>query len=486
MRKQLLWLSMLFMSASAGAQTNALPKLKLEEFSNGYDQPVGIENAGDSRLFIVERTGKIWICNANGVKSNQPFLNLTSKVKTTGGEQGLLGLAFDPNYSINGFFYVSYTTSTDAVRLSRFKVNTNNPNLASSSSEAIFLTQAHPFMNHNAGQLKFGPDNYLYMTIGDGGSAADPFNNAQNPNTFLGKLLRIDVSHGSNGKLYSIPPTNPFVSTAGYKKEIWATGLRNPWRFSFDMLNGDLWIPDVGQNDWEEINYQAASSNGGENYGWSCWEGAHFFKNNCNPNGTPPTFPISEYQHKNVAQCSGTVIGGFVYRGINFPRLYGKYIYADFCSGEFRVVYKDHDVWVNRFVKTLNPFSYSTFGEDASGELYIADLGNGEILHLVDSPFVTASRPQERSFMEIQQGENVSLFPNPNNGEFKVQVTSEKTQDYTVKVVNASGQEVFAEKRSAAEGMNEWMFSSEKFTKGFYILYMMNSDAVISRKFSVE
>ncbi|HUM48320.1 MAG TPA: PQQ-dependent sugar dehydrogenase [Chitinophagales bacterium] len=248
------------------AQTT-VPQLELEDFSEGFNKPLAIENCGDSRLFIVEQPGKIWIVDEDGNKSPEPFLDITTRVKYDGAEQGLLGLAFHPDYAVNGFFYVNYITLEGNTRIARFQVSANDPNRANPSTQKTILKVKQPFANHNGGCLRFGPDGYLYIGLGDGGDAGDPFENAQDPGQLLGKMLRIDINTGDP---YAIPPTNPFVNVAGYQPEIWALGLRNPFRWSFDRLTGDLWIGDVGQDKWEEINYQSVSSTGGENYGWDC------------------------------------------------------------------------------------------------------------------------------------------------------------------------------------------------------------------------
>src|SRR5688500_8050295 len=264
------------------AQTLTLPDIELVQFAKGFSQPVGIEHAGDSRLFIVEQTGKIKIVTPDG-KTKSHFLNWSDKISTTGFEQGLLGLTFDPDYATNGYFYIHYTNLAGNSTISRLSVNPNNPDKALPSSELIMFTNVDPFRNHNSGQLAFGPDGYLYFTMGDGGAGGDPFNNGQDLSTTFGKILRIDPTNDG----YDIPPSNPYAGMEGMAEEIWASGLRNPWRFSFDLATGDLWIPDVGQNTWEEVNYTSVTSNGGENYGWSCREGLHLFETDCDNNGIP-------------------------------------------------------------------------------------------------------------------------------------------------------------------------------------------------------
>lgn len=486
--KKITLVFIMLLAVSVKAQTDKLPKLRLQEFSEGYMEPLGIENAGDSRLFIVERGGKIWICDSNGTKSAKPFLNISSLVGTADDEQGLLGLAFDPDYSINGFFYVNYTDHNGDTHISRFKVSNGNPNKAKMSTELNLLTIDQPFVNHNGGCLRFGQNAYLYIALGDGGDAGDPFNNAQDPTTLLGKMLRIDVrtADATMGTNYSIPPTNPFVNTSGYRPEIWATGLRNPWRFSFDALNGDLYIGDVGQNLWEEINFQPASSMGGENYGWSCWEGAHFYKSDCDANATPATFPIAEYPHTDAADCSGTVISGFVYRGTQFPNMYGKLIYADFCTGDFRTVYKKHNVWQNRFLTTEEPFEYTSFGTDINGELYVTDIGGGEILHVVDSAELGLRSSNQSGFKPSQTIDELTLFPNPNSGQFTVEFNTSQRGKYTVTITNQIGQLVLSETKPAEIGVNQWIFSSDKFLNGIYVLQIATPEGAIYKKFSVQ
>ncbi|MBA3647727.1 MAG: PQQ-dependent sugar dehydrogenase [Chitinophagales bacterium] len=483
MKKISLIVTLLFATAFLKAQTDHLPNLKLKTFSSGYNQPLGIENAGDDRLFIVERTGKIWVCNSSGKKSDAPFLNISDLITTDGDEQGLLGLAFDPNYAANGYFYVNYTNKDGNTRISRFSVKPNNPNQAKKQSELVLLKVKQPFINHNSGSIRFS-EGYLYIPLGDGGDAADPLNNAQDPGILLGKVSRIDVTHGENGKNYSIPPTNPFIGVSGYLPEIWATGLRNPWRFSFDALTDDMWIGDVGQDDWEEIDFQPAGE-GGLNYGWSCWEGSHFFKDDCNPNGTPPTFPIAEYEHIVSPGCGGTIIGGFVYRGANYPDMYGKYIYADYCTGIFRAVYQDKGVWVNRYISTEDPFEYTAFGTDVDDELYVTDYINGEILHVKDA----AASKEPRSTKKLGQKSNteqISLYPNPNAGQFTVELNALYNGNSFVTIFNQIGQQILSETKPLQQGINKFSFASEKLTQGIYILQIRASDGTINKRFSVQ
>lgn len=359
---------------------NAQIRLALEPVANGFAGPVDITNAGDERLFVVEKNGVIRILYKDGTVESTPFLNIDPRVESSSGEQGLLGLAFDPDYANNGYFYVNYTNQAEATQISRFSVSDNNPNLANPASELKILEVPQPFSNHNAGDLAFGPDGYLYITMGDGGSGGDPGNRSQNRTNLLGKLLRIDVSNATPNQPYVIPPDNPFAFDDFTLDEIWAIGLRNPWRIAFDRETGDLWIADVGQDAREEINFQEATSNGGENYGWRCYEGfANFNTNGCN-DASQYTPPLADYNHLAFGFCTGSVTGGFVYRGEAFPSFDGTYFFADYCTGDVMgIAPGTSDIEVLLNVPNSN---YTTFGQDNNGELYIAQ-GNGSIFQLV-------------------------------------------------------------------------------------------------------
>lgn len=367
--------------------------LSLTQFATGLNAPVGLYNAGpgDDRLFVIEQAGVIRIVQSNGAVLATPFLDISARV-VSGGEQGLLGLVFHPDYATNGFFYVNYTsTGIRRTRISRFSV-TGDPDVADPASEVILLTADQPFSNHNAGDLHFGPDGFLYIPLGDGGSGGDPSNNAQNMGLLLGKVIRIDVDSGPAGVSpdcvgvdgtgqYTIPPTNPFIDGGGdVCDEIWAVGLRNPFRSSFDRLTGDLYIADVGQNAWEEINFQPAGSGGGENYGWRCFEGnSPFNLSGCGPAGSF-TFPIFAYSHT-CGDCS--VIGGYVYRGSLFPALFGRYVLTDFCTGNFWDIIPDGaGGWQISQHTNLTQFGYVSFGEDTDGELFVVHQGSGTLFRL--------------------------------------------------------------------------------------------------------
>lgn len=370
--------------------------------ASGLTRPILVTHApGDtSRVFIVEKRGVIRVLE-NGVLLGTAFLDIDARV--TGGttdfsEQGLLGLAFHPNYAVNGYFYVNYTGTSGSgdTFVSRFSV-TGNPNVADPNSELILMSFDQPQSNHNGGWIGFGPnDGHLYIGTGDGGNSNDvgtghhePGGNSQWLGTLLGKILRIDVSDPAS---YTIPDDNPFVDTAGALPEIWAFGLRNPWRNSFDRDTGDLWIADVGQSAWEEVNVQPAASLGGENYGWRCREGMHDFDfdDDC-PNATLVE-PIHEYSH--ALGCS--ITGGYVYRGCAIPDLAGTYFFADYCAGTIWSLRYSGGVvsdFTNRTAE-LDPAGalaigdITSFGEDALGEIYITDQPGGEVFKIVPATLV--------------------------------------------------------------------------------------------------
>jgi glucose/arabinose dehydrogenase len=381
------------------------PTVALNPVASGYASPVQITNAGDgsNRLFVVERAGRIQILGGG------TFLDISSIV-LSGGEQGLLSVAFPPNYTHSGTFYVYFTDARAGNAgnnvLARFSVSASDPDLADPASERILLTFEHPDQtNHNGGQLMFGPDNYLYIGTGDGGGSGDPYENAQDLGSLLGKILRIDVGASDailptpgpyrlflplvaaqSGPEYRIPADNPFVNTAGARGEIWAYGLRNPWRFSFDRATGDLWIGDVGQGAWEEVDFQPAGDPGGENYGWDCREGLHAYNDtngDLNANCTGLTFvdPVYEYGHT-AGRCS--ITGGYVYRGSAYPALDGIDFFADYCSGGVWGLQPDGGTWAISPELVNSGFGASSFGEDESGELYLVRL-DGTIYQVVEA-----------------------------------------------------------------------------------------------------
>jgi uncharacterized protein (TIGR03437 family) len=352
-------------------------QFRLLPVASGIVAPTDIQNAGDGsgRLFFVQQNGIVRL-SRNGAATLATFLDISAKTRANG-EQGLLGLAFSPNFAKNGRFYVNYTDLTGNTVIAQYRVSTN-PDVADATTATVVLTIPQPFPNHNGGQLRFGPDGYLYIGMGDGGSEGDPLHNGQNLGTLLGKMLRIDVE--SDPGHVHIPPDNPFVNTAGARPEIWAYGLRNPWRFSFDRATNDLWIADVGQDSFEEVDYQPASSHGGENYGWSVMEGMHCYQFGCSFKGF--TLPVAEYSH--AEGCA--VMGGFVYRGVVSPGLRGSYLYADWCSGVIWAVAHEGGEWAIRRLSTFNGAAITTFGQDEAGEIYLADANSGTIYHVIGPP----------------------------------------------------------------------------------------------------
>ncbi len=364
-------------TAPATPTRSLWPQLALTPVTSGLWRPVHITHAGDGsdRLFVVEQSGRIRIIKNGGLQA-APFLEISGRVGCCG-EQGLLSVAFPPGYGVKRHFYVHYTDLAGDTVIARYRL-TADPDVADPASEEIILTVAQPFSNHNGGQIAFGPgDGYLYIGMGDGGSGGDPDNRAQNPADLLGKLLRLDVETGSP-ITYTIPAGNPFTQTAGYRGEIWALGLRNPWRFAFDRTTGDLYIGDVGQGTYEEVDFQPAASPGGENYGWRIMEGFHCYNPaDCAP--TNLTLPVAEYDHG--LGCS--ITGGAVYRGAAFARMQGLYLYADYCSGRIWGLRRDGGVWrVSRLARAQ--FNVTTFGEDEAGEVYLADYTNGVVYRVVD------------------------------------------------------------------------------------------------------
>ena len=351
---------------------------RLEEVAGGFRRPLYLTHAGDGsgRLFVVEQGGKIWILQ-DGERLDAPFLDVSGLVSPEAlgagyTERGLLGLAFHPDYAENGRFFVHYTDQNGNTAVVEYAVSADDPNLADPGSARVIFQTDQPFGNHNGGQIEFGPDGDFYIALGDGGSAGDPLGNGQNRFSPLGKILRIDVDNAAGDAAYRIPEDNPFADGAEGLPEVWAYGLRNPWRFSFDRATGDLYIGDVGQGDWEEISFQAAGSAGGLNFGWNVVEGTHPFEGVAAPDMTPP---IVEYSHADG--CS--VTGGYVYRGKAIPDLKGVYLYGDWCSGVLWGAYRDSaGAWQSvRLLETSR--AISSFGEDEAGELYLVD-HNGPVL----------------------------------------------------------------------------------------------------------
>ncbi|MBP2648899.1 MAG: glucose dehydrogenase [Gemmatimonadetes bacterium] len=345
--------------------------LALEPVATTFTFPIlATAPTGDPRLFVVEKGGLVKVVKG-GVVLGTPFLDVSGLI-SNGGEEGLLGLAFDPQYGANGRFFISYTNPAGDNVLASYQVS-GNADVADAASAVIRLTVGQPYDNHNGGHIAFGPDGYLYMGIGDGGSGGDPNGHGQDRNDLLGSILRVDVS-GTTG--YAVPPGNPLVGVAGTRSELWNWGLRNPWRFSFDRSTGDLYIGDVGQNEREEIDVSTAASGGGRglNYGWNIMEGTRCYNaGSCDMTGL--TLPVLDYTHGDG--CS--VSGGYVYRGSAIPDLAGTYFYADFCSGWVRSFrYTGGQVTEAGTWSALAPGgSIPSFGEDSAGELYVLTAEGG-------------------------------------------------------------------------------------------------------------
>jgi glucose/arabinose dehydrogenase len=353
----------------------------LEPVVDGLRSPLAAVAAhdGSNRIFIVEKGGLIRIVR-DGELMPDPFLDLSGAV-SGGGEQGLLGLAFHPDDPDDPRFFVNYTDPAGDTWVSSFTVDPSNPDRADPDSEVRLLFIAQPYANHNGGALAFGPDGYLYIGVGDGGSGGDPHGNGQKLGTLLGKVLRIDVDSTSGDRAYGIPADNPFVSTQFALPEIYALGLRNPWRLSFDRDTGDLWIGDVGQNAWEEVDVARAGALG-QNFGWNRMEGNHCFRPSDGCDTTGLTLPVTEYSH-DTGGC--TVIGGYVYRGTAQPALTGGYLFADYCSGTIWAISPSGDEIREPTVVGQSGVSISSFGEDEAGELYVTDIRNGQLLRVVAS-----------------------------------------------------------------------------------------------------
>jgi glucose/arabinose dehydrogenase len=352
--------------------------VRFEAVAAGFDRPLAAVHSGDGsdRLFVVEQGGRIAVVR-DGRRADRPFLDVAELI-TAGGEQGLLGLAFHPDFPSDPRLFVNYTEAEEGDTIvSSLRVSPDDADQVDPASEEVLLRIGQPYANHNGGALAFGPDGFLYVATGDGGSGGDPHDNGQRTDTLLGKILRIDVDAAGDGRRYGIPPDNPFAGGGG-EPEIWLYGLRNPWRMSFDRDTGDLWIGDVGQGAWEEIDVHRAGTAGGVNFGWARMEGAHCVAGQeCDETGMAD--PIAEYGHGEGC----TVIGGYVYRGAAQPALAGAYLFADFCSGQ---------VWAIDAAGTgqQEPIrvgqldgNVSSFGEDESGELYATTLSGGELLQVV-------------------------------------------------------------------------------------------------------
>jgi len=391
------------------AAAAAPPALTVQPFISGLSGPLEVVNAkdGSGRLYVLEQVGRVRVVR-NGHLLPTPFLDLSGSI-LAGGEEGLLGIAFHPSYAANGRFYVYYTRARpgdpagDEIVIERFNRSAANPDVADPSSGSILLVIEHPSQaNHQSGKLAFGPDGYLYASVGDGGGGGDPFMTGQNLAEFRGKILRLDVDGGTP---YAIPPTNPFFgsSDSTVHQEIWDYGLRNAWRYSFDRLTGDLLIADVGQNLWEEVDFEPAGSGGGRNYGWSVFEATHCFNppTGCTlANHTPP---VIEYHHDSAGGFS--ITGGYVYRGTSLPALYGYYVYGDYVDGHIWAALPGS--WVPALVGQAT--AISAFGEDEDGELYICDLGAGTVGRLTPAAPTPPRMVNISTRARVLTGEDVAI-----------------------------------------------------------------------------
>ncbi|MEJ5306626.1 MAG: PQQ-dependent sugar dehydrogenase [Ignavibacteria bacterium] len=427
-----------------------------------FSNPVDLQSPrdGTNRLFVVEQQGRIIVfVNDRNTTTKKVFLDISDRV-SWGGEMGLLGLAFHPQFSSNGYFYVNYTANNPRrTVISRFRVSPTNPDSADKNSELILMTFNQPYSNHNGGCLAFGPDGYLYIATGDGGSAGDPQNNAQNLTNLLGKILRIDVNNQQAPLNYAIPADNPFANSPdpNIKKEIYAYGLRNPWRFSFDQVTNKLWCADVGQYDWEEIDI---IENGG-NYGWRCYEGNHPY--NLSGCSGSYIFPIYEYSH--IEGIS--ITGGYVYRGNQFPELTGKYIYGDFGSKKiWALTYDGSSTPVNELIATC-PQAISSFGIDDQNEIYVVGY-EGRIYKLKKVTRVE-NQKNKSEFIKIYQP-----YPNPTNGKAKIKYEIQKsdlssTYKIFFKIYNLLGENLLDIYNEHSEAGNyELNFETDRLTSGIY------------------
>lgn len=448
------------------------PNVDLELHANGFNLPIDIKNTGDSRLFIVERAGVIKILNSDGSTNPTPFLDIDAQVIAPGGpgdEGGLLSMAFHPDYNANGYFYVNYVNNAGNSVISRFSVSGTDPDLADASSEQIILTINQPFPNHNGGNLVFGPDGYLYIGMGDGGSGGDPGDRAQDLSTLLGKMLRIDINNGSP---YSIPSGNPYANDgdANTLAEIWASGLRNPWRYAFDSLTNDLWIADVGQGSFEEIN-QVTPTAAGLNYGWRCYEGNSSYNlANCPPPSSF-TFPVGEYSHTGNGEFKCSITGGYVYRGTEFPTFDGVYFFADFCSNEVGTYYFDGNAWQMDFHGPFTIGGIASFGLNNQQQLFVCGINSGNIFKVVDANLS----------VDETHNEAFKIFPNPVKELLNLSFKS--NQEHNIKLFDITGKLVYLSEHLS---VGDHSIDLSSFTSGIYILQISNDRQTETRKLVKE
>ena len=430
--------------------------VEIEIYASGLDKPVNIKHAGDDRLFVAERKGTIQIVNTDGSINATPFLDINGRVSNNGGEQGLLGLAFHPDYSTNGFFFVNYINNNGNTVISRFTTNPPTSSTADPNSELQLMTLIQPYSNHNGGDLAFGPDGFLYIAVGDGGAGGDPEDRAQNINSVFGKLLRIDVDNTSNGNNYAIPDDNPLNGNPNAVDEIWAYGLRNPWKFSFDSMTNELWIADVGQNLIEEINV-APYTSPALNYGWRCYEGnATYNTTDCPPAATLE-YPVAQYSHSGNGPFKCSITGGYRYRGSAQPNLYGLYFFADYCSDEIGMLEDNGGNWTMTFTEQYSGSGWSAFGEDVNGELYIAGIETVNMYKLIDA---SVSVDESEAF-------KVKIYPNPVSDILTFDTSQSLKRIKLITIYNIHGKIVKSIK-TTNESLHH--ISTSNLLSGFYIL----------------
>jgi glucose/arabinose dehydrogenase len=449
-KKQLIMKKILLSVLVLSFYSNKAQTVAIQSFATGFSNAIAIVHPpADSRFFVVQKTGAIRILNANGTVNATNFLTVSGL--SSGSEQGLLGLAFHPNYATNGIFFINYTNTAGDTVIAKYTVSAN-PNVANTTA-TILMTIDQPYSNHNGGSLAFGADGYLYIGLGDGGSGGDPQGYAQNltvnssfpSRVFLGKMLRLDVDSATP---YGIPPTNPFVGQAG-KEEIWAYGLRNPWKFSFNRLNGDLWIADVGQSSREEINKTTFPfQNTGLNYGWRCYEGSIVYNNGGCPTFSNTVAPFTDYIYGSNGRCS--ITGGYFYTGSMYPNFANKYIFGDYCTGEIGLVSSTGIItWA-----LDTPNSIPSFGEDLDGELYITN--GSTVSKIVDTSLSNATF----------ENTTISVYPNPAKTAIFIKNTSETTLS-KVKIFDLTGKLVLTK---AIENNNSQSVTISDLSSGLYLI----------------
>ena len=439
--------------------------IELELFASGFTDPISIKHAGDERLFVVERGGIIKILNTDGTTNPTPFINIDPRV-LSGGERGLLGLAFHPQYHSNGFFFVNYINNSGNTVVSRFITNPPDSNVADDTTEEILLTINQPYTNHNGGDLAFGNDGNLYIGLGDGGSGGDPGDRAQDLTTLLGKMLRINVNNSEGGNNYAIPTDNPYPNAEepNALPEIWASGLRNPWRFSFDRDTHDLWIADVGQGQIEEIN-MVALNQAGINYGWRCYEGNQVYNTSgdCPSDINELTFPVSFYTHSSSGNPKCSITGGYRHRGTEQTNLNGLYFFADYCSDEIGILEYTGSNWNMTFTQPYNGNGWTAFGEDVYGEIYIAGIDSDNIFKIIDP---NLSVDENALF-------GVKIYPNPATNQFTIEISNSQISIETINIYNLQGKLIKTITENIVSTMN---ISTENMVKGFYLTELISEN----------